>query len=54
VSDSNYRKDPEAVSQLTPGQYQVTQCGATEPAFRNQYGEYRKLFGPATDTRSAS
>jgi methionine-R-sulfoxide reductase len=37
VSDSNYSKNPEAVSQLTPEQYQVTQCSATEPAFRNQY-----------------
>jgi peptide-methionine (R)-S-oxide reductase len=37
VSDNNYRKDPEAVSQLTPDQYQVTQCSATEPAFRNEY-----------------
>jgi methionine-R-sulfoxide reductase len=37
VSDSSYSKNPEAVSQLTPEQYQVTQCSATEPAFRNQY-----------------
>jgi peptide-methionine (R)-S-oxide reductase len=32
-----YRKDPEAVAQLTPSQYQVTQEAATEPAFRNEY-----------------
>jgi peptide-methionine (R)-S-oxide reductase len=37
VSDNNYRKDPEAVSALTPDQYQVTQCSATEPPFRNEY-----------------
>ena len=33
----NYRKDPEAVSRLTPVQYQVTQKSATEPPFRNEY-----------------
>jgi peptide-methionine (R)-S-oxide reductase len=27
----NYRKDPEAVSRLTPGQYRVTQKNGTEP-----------------------
>jgi peptide-methionine (R)-S-oxide reductase len=32
-----YRKDPEAVSRLTPEQYQVTQQAATEPAFRNEF-----------------
>jgi len=37
VSDNNYSKDPQAVSQLTSEQYQVTQCSATEPPFRNQY-----------------
>jgi methionine-R-sulfoxide reductase len=37
VSDNNYSKNPEAVSQLTPDQYQVTQCSATEPPFRNEY-----------------
>jgi hypothetical protein len=30
----NYRKDPEAVSRLTPEQYRVTQESATEPPFR--------------------
>jgi len=34
---SDYRKDPQAVSQLTPEQYQVTQKKGTEPAFRNEY-----------------
>ena len=33
----NYRKDPEAISRLTPEQYQVTQQKGTEPAFRNEY-----------------
>jgi peptide-methionine (R)-S-oxide reductase len=36
VSDT-YRKDPEAVGQLTPEQYQVTQQCGTEPAFRNEF-----------------
>jgi peptide-methionine (R)-S-oxide reductase len=33
----DYRKDPDAISRLTPDQYRVTQEDATEPAFRNQY-----------------
>jgi peptide-methionine (R)-S-oxide reductase len=41
VSD-NYRKDPEAVSRLTPEQYQVTQKSATEPAFRNEFWDNKK------------
>ncbi|WP_431280042.1 peptide-methionine (R)-S-oxide reductase MsrB [Leifsonia poae] len=32
-----YRKDPQAVSKLTPRQYEVTQEAATEPAFRNEF-----------------
>ena len=32
-----YRKDPEAIAQLTPDQYQVTQQCGTEPAFNNEY-----------------
>jgi peptide-methionine (R)-S-oxide reductase len=36
VSD-NYQKDPQAVSRLTRKQYQVTQEGATEPPFNNEY-----------------
>jgi peptide-methionine (R)-S-oxide reductase len=33
----DYRKDPQAVSQLTPRQYKVTQEAATEPAFLNEF-----------------
>ena len=33
----NYRKDPEAIAQLTPEQYHVTQEAGTEPAFRNEF-----------------
>jgi peptide-methionine (R)-S-oxide reductase len=33
----DYRKDPQAVSRLTPQQYAVTQEEATEPAFRNEF-----------------
>lgn len=33
----DYRKDPEALAQLTPRQYSVTQEAATEPAFRNEF-----------------
>jgi peptide-methionine (R)-S-oxide reductase len=32
-----YRKDSDAVSRLTPEQYQVTQKKGTEPPFRNEY-----------------
>jgi len=41
VSD-NYRKDPEAVSRLTPEQYRVTQKSATEPAFRNEFWDNKE------------
>ena len=33
---NDYRKDPKAVSQLTPEQYRVTQKNGTEPPFRNE------------------
>ncbi len=38
----NYRKDPEAVSRLTPEQYRVTQKSATEPAFRNEFWDNKE------------
>ena len=41
MSDT-YRKDPEAISQLTPEQYQVTQQAGTEPAFRNEYWDNKE------------
>jgi peptide-methionine (R)-S-oxide reductase len=41
VSD-NYRKDPEAISRLTPEQYRVTQKSATEPAFRNEFWDNKE------------
>ncbi len=34
---NTYRKDPQAISQLTPEQYRVTQESGTEPAFANRY-----------------
>ena len=36
MSDS-YRKDPQAISRLTPEQYRVTQENGTERAFSNAY-----------------
>ena len=41
MSDT-YRKDPEAVSRLTPEQYRVTQKNGTEPAFRNEYWDNKE------------
>jgi peptide-methionine (R)-S-oxide reductase len=41
VSDK-YRKDPEAVSRLTPEQYQVTQESATERPFSNEYWDNKE------------
>ena len=37
MTTTEYRKDPTAISQLTPDQYAVTQEAATEPAFRNEF-----------------
>ena len=38
----NYRKDPDAISRLTPEQHQVTQHNGTEPAFRNEYWDNKE------------
>jgi peptide-methionine (R)-S-oxide reductase len=37
MTDTQYRKDPTAIAQLTPDQFAVTQNAATEPAFRNEF-----------------
>jgi peptide-methionine (R)-S-oxide reductase len=37
MTDTQYRKDPAAISELTPRQYEVTQNAATEPPFRNEF-----------------
>ena len=39
---NSYRKDPGAISQLTPRQYEVTQEGATEPAFDNEFWDKKE------------
>jgi peptide-methionine (R)-S-oxide reductase len=37
MTDTKYRKDPAAISELTPRQFEVTQNAATEPPFRNEF-----------------
>jgi methionine-R-sulfoxide reductase len=38
---AQYEKSPEAISRLTPEQYRVTQEGATEPAFNNEFWDHQ-------------
>ena len=38
----DYRKDPGAISRLTAQQLRVTQDGATEPPFRNDYWDNKE------------
>jgi peptide-methionine (R)-S-oxide reductase len=37
MTDTTYRKSPEAIAKLTRNQFAVTQEDATEPAFRNEF-----------------
>ena len=39
---TSYQKDSQAVSRLTAKQYRVTQEGATEPAFRNEFWDNKE------------
>ncbi len=39
---NQYVKDPGRISQLNPRQYQVTQEGATEPAFDNEFWDNKE------------
>jgi peptide-methionine (R)-S-oxide reductase len=48
----DYRKDPEAIAQLDDSQYAVTQGGATEPAFDNEFWD-KKDAGIYVDIVSA-
>jgi peptide-methionine (R)-S-oxide reductase len=38
----DYRKDPEAIADLDDRQYAVTQGGATEPAFDNEFWDKKE------------
>jgi peptide-methionine (R)-S-oxide reductase len=42
MAGNTYRKDPEAIAQLGPRQFDVTQKGATEPAFDNEFWHHKK------------
>jgi peptide-methionine (R)-S-oxide reductase len=42
LTTTEYRKTPEAVSNLTPTQYRVTQEAETEPPFRNRYWDNKQ------------
>ena len=48
-----YRKNPEAVSKLTPEQYRVTQTDGTERPFANEYWD-NKEPGLYVDVRRAA
>ncbi len=39
---ASYDKTPEALKKLTREQFQVTQRGGTEPAFRNAYFDHHE------------
>ena len=39
---SEYRKDPEAISRLSPEQYRVTQRSGTERSFDNEYWDNKE------------
>jgi peptide-methionine (R)-S-oxide reductase len=38
----SYTKDPDAIGRLSPNQYGVTQQGATEPAFDNEFWDKKE------------
>ena len=39
---SNYQKNPEAISRLSPEQYEVTQRNATERPFQNAFWDHKE------------
>lgn len=43
MSASEYRRDPEALAQLTTEQFDVTQRAATEPPFRNEFWDSHEV-----------